>query len=218
MSSKRRIAIAGTVAIAGLTLAACGAGGGDAAKPKSGVQVPVANAAPNTQPQAAQNPPEQSVPVAAPKWKGWLVLSTAQNAQLGTTVVNGKGFTVYRFDNDTAKPPVSNCFGACAKLWPPVKFTKKLKLTGIPRSAIGNIMTKDGICQATLNGWPLYTYAKDTAPGQINGQGVKGTWFAIAPDGSKAAGGKVPAQNAPGGASGTSGSGYGSGGQGSGSY
>jgi predicted lipoprotein with Yx(FWY)xxD motif len=151
----------------------------------------------------------QSPPVAQ-NWKGRLVLSTAQNATLGTTVVDAKGFTVYRFDKDTAKPPVSNCSGACAKLWPPVKFTKKLKLTGIPRSAIGNIMTKDGICQATISGWPAYTYAKDTAPGQITGQGVGGTWFAMAPDGTKAGGGKVPA---PAGGTGT-----GSGDQGYSSY
>ena len=191
---KRRIALLGTATVAGLTLAACGASGGDVAKPKSDAQVPIA--AKNGQQQAApaQNPPAQNVPVAGAQWKGWLVLSSAQNPVLGTSVVNGQGFTVYRFDKDTAKPPVSNCSGACAKLWPPVKFTSKLKLNGIPRSAIGNIMTKDGICQATVNGWPIYTYAKDTAPGQINGQGVGGTWFAVAPDGTKAGGGKVPAQ------------------------
>ncbi|MDN3358236.1 hypothetical protein [Actinomadura sp. DC4] len=188
MSMKRRMALAGTATVAGLTLAACGTGGSDAAKTKAEPQVPVAATAPApAQTTPAQNPP------AAQNWKGKLVLSAAPNATLGTTVVDGKGFTVYRFDKDTAKPPVSNCSGACAKLWPPVKFTSKLKLTGIPRSAIGNIMTKDGICQATINGWPAYTYAKDTAPGQLTGQGVGGTWFAVAPDGTKAGGGKVPA-------------------------
>ena len=200
MSMKRRIALAGTATVAGLTLAACGAGGSDAAK-KSDAKVPVAATAPANAPA-----PVKSVPAAGRNWKGRLVLSTANNGTLGTTVVDGKGFTVYRFDRDTAKPPVSNCVGACAKLWPPVKFTGKLKLTGIPRSAIGNIMTKDGICQATINGWPAYTYAKDTAPGQISGQGVGGTWFAMAPDGSKAGGGTVPAP--AGGASGSGGSSY----------
>jgi predicted lipoprotein with Yx(FWY)xxD motif len=188
MSMKRRITLAGTATVAGLMLAACGTGGNDTAKPKAEAQVPVAaTTAPGGAPAVAQ-----SAPAAAARWKGWLVLSDAQNPTLGTIVINGKGFTVYRFDADTAKPSVSNCSGACAELWPPVKFTKKLRLKGISRSAIGNIMTKDGICQATINGWPAYTYAKDTAPGQINGQGVGGKWFAMAPDGSKAGGGKVP--------------------------
>lgn len=32
-------------------------------------------------------------------------------------VVDGKGFVLYRFDNDTAKPSKSNCYGTCATLW-----------------------------------------------------------------------------------------------------
>ena len=201
MSVKRRIVLAGTATVAGLTLAACGSGGGGDAKAKSASQVPMAATAPGNPPAPTRSRP----PSGAPNWKGRLVLSAAQDAALGTTVVDAKGFTVYRFDKDTAKPPVSNCSGACAKLWPPVKFTKKLKLTGISRSAIGNIMTKDGICQATINGWPAYTYAKDTAPGQVNGQGVGRTWFAMAPDGSKAGGGKVPAPAGDGGSGGDQG-------------
>jgi predicted lipoprotein with Yx(FWY)xxD motif len=198
MGTKRRITLAGTAAVAGLLLAACGTSGNDTARPKAEAQVPLAaTTAPGNAPAV-----EQGAPVAAQRWKGWLVLSDAQSPALGTIVVNGKGLTVYRFDADTTKPSVSNCTGACARLWPPVKFTKKLKLKGIPRSAIGNIMTRDGICQATINGRPAYTYAKDTAPGQINGQGIGGKWFAMAPDGTKAGGGLVP----------------GSPGQGSGSY
>lgn len=203
MSMKRRITWAGTATVAGLMLAACGGtGGGTAAEPASDAQVPVAaTAAPGDEPSAA---PSQSAPSTAnsPNWKGWLRLSVSQNDTVGTTVVDGKGFTLYRFDKDTAKPSVSNCSGACARVWPPVKFTSKLKLKGIPRSAIGNIMTKDGICQATIGGWPIYRYSKDTAPGQTNGQAVGGTWFAVAPDGTKAGGGKAPAQG------GSQGSGY----------
>jgi predicted lipoprotein with Yx(FWY)xxD motif len=41
-------------------------------------------------------------------------------AQLGTVVVDGQGFTLYRFDKDSAKPPTSNCSGDCASKWPPV--------------------------------------------------------------------------------------------------
>jgi predicted lipoprotein with Yx(FWY)xxD motif len=198
MSMKRRIALVGTVAAAGMMLAACNdAGTGAAAKPKSGPQVPVAATAapgdqPSTAPSAAPSTPAAPAAQGRRNWKGWTVLTATNNDTLGQIVVDGKGFTLYRFDKDTQKPSVSNCFGSCAKTWPPVKFTGKLRLKGIPRSAIGNIMTKDGICQATINGWPIYHYSKDTAPGQINGQGVGGTWFAVAPDGKKAGGGKVP--------------------------
>jgi predicted lipoprotein with Yx(FWY)xxD motif len=199
MSMKRRIALVGTVAAAATMLAACDGTG--SATPKSGAEVPVAaTAAPGDQPSTAPSTTPSTTPSAPAKaaqgrnWKGWTVLTATSNDTLGQVVVDGKGFTLYRFDKDTPKPAVSNCFGPCAKTWPPVKFTGKFRLKGIPRSAIGNIMTKDGICQATINGWPIYHYSKDTAPGQINGQGVGGTWFAVAPDGKKAGGGKVPGQ------------------------
>ena len=99
------------------------------------------------------------------------------------------------------RPSVSTCSGACARLWPPVTFTEEPRLNGIPASAIGDIMTKVGICQATINGRAACTYANDTAPGQVNGQGVGGTRSAMAPDGSKAGGGLVP--GSPGGGSGS---------------
>ncbi|MFC8278133.1 hypothetical protein ACFUJR_37525 [Streptomyces sp. NPDC057271] len=35
-----------------------------------------------------------------------------------------------------------------------------------------------------MAGWPVYRYTGDTAPGQTAGNGVDGTWHALAPDGS----------------------------------
>jgi predicted lipoprotein with Yx(FWY)xxD motif len=204
MSMKRRTVLAGTATAAGLMLSACGSGG-DAAKVSAGseAQVPVAaNGAQGAAPAAPSAAPSEA-PAAAPSavpnapdagvtnWKGGLSLTAVQNFIVGLTVVDNKGFTLYRFDKDTAKPSVSNCAGDCAKAWPPVEFTDKLKLQGVDRELIGNIMREDGICQATLGGWPLYRFAKDTAPGDAKGQGVGGTWFAVAPDGKKAAGGSA---------------------------
>jgi predicted lipoprotein with Yx(FWY)xxD motif len=39
--------------------------------------------------------------------------------------------------------------------------------------------------QMTYNGWPLYYYIKDKAPGDTTGQGVGGTWFVVPPDQAK---------------------------------
>ena len=35
-----------------------------------------------------------------------------------------------------------------------------------------------------IGDWPLYTFAADEAPGDVNGQGVGEVWYAVAPDGS----------------------------------
>jgi hypothetical protein len=53
-------------------------------------------------------------------------------------------------------------------------------------STLGAIKRPDGSVQLTLDGWPLYRYAGDSAPGQINGEGIDGSWFAVRPTGAQA--------------------------------
>ncbi|MBO0517228.1 hypothetical protein J0695_36530, partial [Streptomyces beijiangensis] len=36
--------------------------------------------------------------------------------------------------------------------------------------------------QQSLNCWPTYTFSGDIKPGDTNGQGIGGTWYAISPD------------------------------------
>jgi predicted lipoprotein with Yx(FWY)xxD motif len=53
---------------------------------------------------------------------------------------------------------------------------------------VGTITRDDGTRQVTLNGLPLYTFAGDAAAGDTTGQGKQGFWWAVATDGTKAAG------------------------------
>lgn len=43
-----------------------------------------------------------------------------------------------------------------------------------------------GGTQVTLSGKPLYRFSGDVDPGDVNGQGVDGTWFAVRPSGERA--------------------------------
>ncbi|MEL5955766.1 SCO0930 family lipoprotein [Streptomyces sp. CLV115] len=113
-------------------------------------------------------------------------LSVWKSANLGSVVTDGAGFTLYRFDKDTAEPPASNCAGDCAATWPPVLADSAKAGRGLDPSLLGSVERPDGTRQLTLAGWPLYRYVQDTVPRQTRGQGVGGTWFAGAPDGSKA--------------------------------
>ncbi|OSC55458.1 hypothetical protein B5181_36010, partial [Streptomyces sp. 4F] len=54
----------------------------------------------------------------APEPAGKLSVST--DAEIGELVTDGAGRTLYRFDEDTAKPPKTTCEGDCATAWPPV--------------------------------------------------------------------------------------------------
>ncbi|CAM5367001.1 lipoprotein [Streptomyces avidinii] len=114
-------------------------------------------------------------------------LAAAQNEQLGPVLTDSAGFTLYRFDKDTAKPPKSNCDGDCAKTWPVVAAGDATAAAGTDPALLGEVVRTDGSKQLTVAGWPLYRFAKDTKAGETNGQGVGGTWFAAAPDGKKAA-------------------------------
>ncbi|MEE1670194.1 SCO0930 family lipoprotein [Streptomyces sp. NPDC003631] len=113
-------------------------------------------------------------------------LAVAEDAKLGKIVTDSAGFTLYRFDQDTASPPKSSCDGDCATTWPPVPADGASVASGIDRSLLGEVTRSDGTKQLTVAGWPMYRYVKDTKAGDTNGQGVKGTWFATAPTGKKA--------------------------------
>ncbi|GAA3726888.1 hypothetical protein [Streptomyces tremellae] len=120
--------------------------------------------------------------------RAWTELAAAKAGGLDPVVVNGAGFTLYRFDKDTPDPSASHCTGDCAVTWPPVVLDPhgKLFLDGVDMKKVGAIRRDDGSIQLTIGGWPVYRFSKDLEPGQTNGQGVGGTWFGVTPDGGKA--------------------------------
>ncbi|WP_328647211.1 hypothetical protein OHS58_04295 [Amycolatopsis sp. NBC_00348] len=117
---------------------------------------------------------------------GHVMLAAATVPGIGAVVTDASDKTLYRFDKDMSQPPTSTCDGECAATWPPVLAGEAAPmLKGIQDTQVGTLARKDGSKQLTLNGWPLYEFSGDKAPEQANGQGVNGTWFAVAPDGSK---------------------------------
>ncbi|MEV6953774.1 SCO0930 family lipoprotein [Streptomyces sp. NPDC051183] len=113
-------------------------------------------------------------------------LAVREIADVGSVVTDSAGATLYRFDKDTAKPPASNCEGDCAKAWPVVPADDATASGGIDAAMLGSVLRSDGTRQLTLGGWPVYRYAKDGGPGEAKGEGVGGTWHALAADGKKA--------------------------------
>ncbi|GAA0293199.1 SCO0930 family lipoprotein [Streptomyces polychromogenes] len=192
MGIKRGTTLAAVAVVVVLAATACNgddkAGKADAAKPAGATA-----AAPAADPYAGDKPAGE----AGAKPAGALVVSTTD--KLGPVLTDSAGFTLYRFDKDTAKPPASNCDGDCAKAWPVVPAGDASAAAGMDPSLLGEVVRKDGSKQLTVAGWPAYRFAKDTKAGDLNGQGVGGTWFALAPDGKKAAK-AAPAAPAPAGA------------------
>lgn len=129
-------------------------------------------------------PPEAPIEVK----EKWVSLRASAAGDLDPVVVNGSGFTLYRFDKDSADPSKATCDDECAKTWPPVTVAKggKVFIAGVEQADVGFVKRDDGHVQVTLKGWPLYRFAKDVNPGDTLGQGVGGTWFGITPEGAKA--------------------------------
>ncbi|MEV4758824.1 hypothetical protein AB0J86_27520 [Micromonospora sp. NPDC049559] len=110
-----------------------------------------------------------------------------QHPELGQVVLDGQGFTLYRFDDDSPTPPTSTCADDCSERWPPVLVSEKITFQNLDPAKLGVVHRQDGTQQVTVGGWPVYRFAEDQVPGQIRGQGAEGLWFAVAPDGGKAA-------------------------------
>jgi predicted lipoprotein with Yx(FWY)xxD motif len=123
-----------------------------------------------------------------------MVLRAQNVPQVGTVVVDSEGYTLYRFDKDSARPPKSTCLEDCWMKWPPLIHTSDLRLEGIDQALVGTVVRpEDSSRQVTIGGWPVYRYAGDAAPGEAKGHGVGNVWFAVTPTGRKAAG--APANN-----------------------
>ena len=115
------------------------------------------------------------------------VLSANSTAKLGTVVIDGLGWTLYRSDADSAKPSRSACLGSCADQWPPVLMQAgPPAYDGIDPAVVGTVARDDGRQQVTIGGWPVYRHASDSQPGSVDGQGAQGQWFAVTPTGGKA--------------------------------
>jgi predicted lipoprotein with Yx(FWY)xxD motif len=168
-------------------LAACGSSGSPSA---SGATSPAGGGA--TSPAAVHS---SSAPA------GSAVISTRSTSR-GTVLVDAKGHTLYWFAIDT--PTTSKCNGSCATYWPPVTGKPTAAAGASLPHALGSITRSNGQVQATYDGHPLYTYAADTAPGQIKGNGLNvsgGLWWAATPTGTKlsAAAASSPSSSASGG-------------------
>jgi predicted lipoprotein with Yx(FWY)xxD motif len=103
--------------------------------------------------------------------------------------------TVYLYTPD--KGSESTCYGECESVWPPVVAQGKPTAgEGAASAALGTTKRKDGTMQVTYEGHPLYTFTGDKGPGEANGQGFEGIWFALDESGSAVEGEAVASAEA----------------------
>ncbi|WP_256840148.1 COG4315 family predicted lipoprotein [Ornithinimicrobium faecis] len=108
------------------------------------------------------------------------VVSTAET-ELGPILVDGEGMTLYLFTQDSADTSV--CFDDCLAAWP-VLEGEPAAGDGADDGLLGSFEREDGTIQATYDGWPLYYFAQDQAPGDVTGQAVNDVWWVVNADGA----------------------------------
>lgn len=105
---------------------------------------------------------------------------TTSDGALGTMLVDEAGSTLYLFIPDARGE--STCYDACEASWPPL-IGQVTAEGNVDAGLIGSTTRNDGTDQVTYNGWPLYYFAGDTGPGDVNGQGLNDIWFVVSPAG-----------------------------------
>ncbi|TML95442.1 MAG: hypothetical protein E6G10_28320 [Actinobacteria bacterium] len=110
---------------------------------------------------------------------------TVGRSAFGRILFDGRGRALYLFTRE--KTETSQCYGACAKAWPPfLTRGRPSAARGARSSLLGTARRSDGTTQVTYRGHPLYYYVGDRRPGQVLCQGVVqfgGTWFVVSPSG-----------------------------------
>ncbi|MFJ4171851.1 hypothetical protein ACIPY3_20280 [Paenarthrobacter sp. NPDC089714] len=145
-------------------LAGCGGSPGTSTSPTSASSAAASSAAASSSPTAAA---EMKV----------------ASSSAGQIVVDSKGMSLYFFTKDVKDSGTSACTGACLAAWPVFTTTADAPTVDGVTGTVGTIATPDGKKQVTLNGMPLYYYAKDKAPGDVTGQGVSNVWYLVSPSG-----------------------------------
>ena len=98
------------------------------------------------------------------------IAATAGVTDLGEILVGDDGLTLYGFTNDV--DAISACYGTCADAWPPVIVDQDFEVApGLDTGIFATTTRDDGTLQLVAGKWPLYFFAGDAAPGDVNGQG-----------------------------------------------
>ena len=105
----------------------------------------------------------------------------ANPTQISNGVMASKeGKTLYTFDKDVTGK--SNCNGGCAAAWPAFTVANPVLAGG----DFSIVKRDDGASQWAFKGMPLYFFAGDAKPGDVNGDKQGGVWHVIRGESKKA--------------------------------
>jgi len=111
-------------------------------------------------------------------------MSNTVNVMMGSNnamyLVDPTGKPLYTYTKDVQNSGASTVSGGLLNNWPAltVQAGQQATLDPMAMGTLGTIMRSDGSTQVTYNGWPLYTFVRDTAMAAPTGDGLAS--FALA--------------------------------------
>jgi predicted lipoprotein with Yx(FWY)xxD motif len=127
----------------------------------------------------------ESAPASASAAAGGAIELKLTTGALGKFITDGTGKTLYMFTPDDGQA-APTCNDQCAASWPALTASSASDVTvgdGLDQSKIKLEARADGTQQVVYGDYPLYYFAKDSAAGQTNGQGVASKWYVVGNDG-----------------------------------
>ena len=174
-------AIVALVLTAGVVLTGCGSS--DTPSQSSQSSGEASSEAENTSPSPSATKP---TPTRAPDAGKGSVIKTA-SSDFGTMLFDRSGQAIYLFAKERTSKP--ECYGACAKAWPPVLTEGSPQAHGDTRSGLlSTTRRSDGTSQVTYKGHPLYFYAHEGKHQVLchNVDEYGGLWLVVTPKGEPA--------------------------------
>ena len=91
---------------------------------------------------------------------------------VGNVYTDARGLSLYSPAQEAGGKIL--CTGACTNVWIPLAAPASGSLTKASdvKGTLSIVTRPDGTKQVALNGAPLYRFFQDTAPGQVNGNGI----------------------------------------------
>jgi predicted lipoprotein with Yx(FWY)xxD motif len=184
---RSRIGLASSLAVLATALLTAGCGGSTNASGSTSASTSSGSSAGSSGGYGYGHGSSSSTPSPSTQAASGAATIAVRTTPLGRILVDGRGMTLYLFEQDTGMK--STCNGSCANFWPPVTTTRAAKAgSGLDAGKLGTTARTDGKTEVTYNGHPLYYYAGDKQPGDTTGEGLNAfgaLWYVVSPAGKE---------------------------------
>lgn len=125
-----------------------------------------------------------------------VTVSVMESEAYGPYLTDAEGNALYLFIDEEMEASAERmtegvranaapCSGGCLEAWPPLTAAVEAG-EGVDPELLYTAEA-NGMTMAVYNGWPLYYFVRDEAPGQTTGQDVgdaPNIWYLVTPDGA----------------------------------